>query len=105
MSLSGTHRLYGSLTPPRVCRDRRQILSKLIARAGNTYPKDYPWTAEKESLSVLECVRMVAIGIEMAQPGFAPVTPPAQVSMAPTSPVEAPGIELDEVPSAAVADG
>ena len=48
---------------------------------------------------------MVAIEIEMAKPGFAPVTPPKQVSMAPTSPVEAPGIELDEVPSAAEADG
>jgi len=83
----GTHCLHGSLTPPRVSRDRRRFLSKLTNKAGNWYPDEYPWTAEKESQSILECVRMVAIEIEMAKPGFAPVTPPKQVSMAPGSPV------------------
>ena len=114
MSSSGTHRLNGSLTPNRVSRDRRRFLSKLTARAGNWYPDKYPWTAEKESQSILECVRIVAMEVEMAKPGFAPVTPPKRVSMAPTSPVEAmeptspveaPGIELDEDPAASVADG
>ena len=99
------HRLYGRSTPPRVSRERRQLLSKLTARAGDTYPKEYPWRAEKEALSVLECVRMVATEIEMAAPGFAPVTPPQRVSTAPSSPLGGPGIELHEVCSAAVADG
>ena len=81
-------------------------MTKLTARAGDTYPKEYPWRGEKEALSVLECVRMVATEIEMAAPGFTPVTPPQRVSTAPSSPLGgavASGI-LDEEGQTAVAD-
>ena len=64
-----------------------------------------PGEQRRRRCRVLECVRMVATDIEMAAPGFAPVTPPQRVSTAPSSPLGGPGIELHEVCSAAVADG
>ena len=103
MLFSGrSNRMYGSRV------SRRQFFGKLSAKAGNKYPTDAGWSVEKELTSIAQCIRMVAIELDISKTDCAPLTPPNQVLAAAGSSCvlseEVPVAETDGLQHGIVAD-